>query len=67
MRIKVNGCRLYVDVVGSGLTAEGPKMVERPVVFVLNGGPGADLSLIHISEPTTHAAISDARVVEKKI
>ena len=44
MRIKVNGCRLYVDVVGSGLTAEGPKMVERPVVFVLHGGPGADHS-----------------------
>ena len=41
MRIQVNNCRLYVDVVGSGLTAEGPKMVERPVVFVLHGGPGA--------------------------
>ncbi|MCS5570985.1 MAG: alpha/beta hydrolase, partial [Pseudomonadales bacterium] len=44
MRIQVNNCRLYVDVVGSGLTAEGPKMVERPVVFVLHGGPGADHS-----------------------
>ena len=44
MRIQVNDCRLYVDVVGSGLTAEGPKMVERPVVFVLHGGPGADHS-----------------------
>ena len=44
MRIQVNNCRLYVDVVGSGLTAEGPKMVERPIVFVLHGGPGADHS-----------------------
>ncbi len=44
MRIEVNGCRLYVDVVGSGLVASGPEMVERPVVFVLHGGPGFDHS-----------------------
>lgn len=44
MRVKVNGCHLYVDVVGSGLVAQGPKMVERPVVFVLHGGPGGDHS-----------------------
>ena len=42
MRIEANGCRLYVDVVGSGLVPEGPTMVERPVVFVLHGGPGFD-------------------------
>ena len=40
--IEVNNCRLYVDVVGSGLVAEGSQMVERPVVFVLHGGPGMD-------------------------
>ena len=44
MRIKVNDCHLYVDVVGSGLVAKGPEMVERPVVFVLHGGPGFDHS-----------------------
>ena len=37
MRIEVNNTRLYVDVVGSGLVAEGPMMVERPVIFVLHG------------------------------
>jgi len=42
MRIEVNDCRLYVDIVGSGLVDEGPRMVERPVVFVLHGGPGFD-------------------------
>lgn len=42
MLIEVNGTRLYVDVVGSGLVAQGPLMVERPVVFVLHGGPGMD-------------------------
>lgn len=44
MRIEVNNTRLYVDVVGSGLVAEGPMMVERPVIFVLHGGPGFDHS-----------------------
>ena len=40
--IEVNNCRLYVDVVGSGLVAENSQMVDRPVVFLLHGGPGAD-------------------------
>ena len=44
MHIEVNGCRLYTDIVGSGLVAEGPTMVERPVVFLLHGGPGFDHS-----------------------
>jgi len=44
VRIEVNGCRLYVDIVGSGLVADGPRMVERPVVFLLHGGPGFDHS-----------------------
>ena len=42
MLIEVNKSRLYVDVVGSGLVADGPQMVERPVVFLLHGGPGMD-------------------------
>ena len=33
MRIEVNGCRLFVDVVGSGLVAAGTSMCERPVVI----------------------------------
>ena len=42
MHIEVGDCRLYVDIVGSGLVADGPEMVERPVVFILHGGPGFD-------------------------
>ena len=42
MLIEVNNCALFVDIVGSGLVAEGPLMVERPVVFLLHGGPGMD-------------------------
>jgi proline iminopeptidase len=40
--IEVNNSRLYVDIVGSGLVAKGPEMVERPTVFILHGGPGMD-------------------------
>ena len=46
MHIEANGCRLYVDIVGSGLVAKGPSMAERPVVFVLHGGPGFDHSTV---------------------
>ena len=46
MLIEVNNCRLYVDVVGSGLVAESTQMVERPVVFVLHGGPGGDHTFV---------------------
>lgn len=55
MRIEVNGCRLYVDVVGSGLVEDGPRMVERPVVFLLHGGPGFD----HSSMKPSYDPLSD--------
>lgn len=38
----VNGIKLYFDVDGSGLVADGPQMVERPVVILVHGGPGGD-------------------------
>lgn len=44
MRAKVNGTELYFDVVGSQLQPEGGAMVERPVCFVLHGGPVIDHS-----------------------
>ncbi len=57
MHIEVGGCRLYVDVVGSGLVADGPKMVERPVVFALHGGPGFDHSSMKPAfDPLSHVA-----------
>jgi proline-specific peptidase len=42
MKIEVNNCSLYFDVVGSGLVANGPLMEERPVIILLHGGPGFD-------------------------
>lgn len=45
MRILVNGVRLFVDVEGAGLVAEGSVMREKPTMIVLHGGPGADHSI----------------------
>jgi proline iminopeptidase len=42
MHIEVNGARLFFDVVGSALAPEGERMVERPTLIVLHGGPGFD-------------------------
>ncbi|HLY81042.1 MAG TPA: alpha/beta hydrolase [Caulobacteraceae bacterium] len=44
MHIDVNGARLYFDVVGSQLAIDGERMVPRPTLLVLHGGPGFDHS-----------------------
>ena len=46
MRAKVNGTELYFDIVGSQLVPVGGQMVERPVCFVLHGGPSIDSSYL---------------------
>jgi len=42
MRAAVRGTEIYFDVEGAALVADGPAMRERPVAFVLHGGPGGD-------------------------
>jgi len=43
MRIDIgDGVRLYVDVDGAGLEPVDGKLVERPTVILLHGGPGLD-------------------------
>jgi pimeloyl-ACP methyl ester carboxylesterase len=45
MRVDIGGgVRLYVDVDGLGLVPEADRMVERPTVILLHGGPGMDHS-----------------------
>ena len=46
MRAKVNGTELFFDTVGSCLTPVGGRMVEKPVCFVLHGGPSIDSSYL---------------------
>ena len=42
MHIDVNGARIFFDIVGPKLQPEGERMVERPTLIVLHGGPGFD-------------------------
>jgi proline iminopeptidase len=45
MRVDIGGgVRLFFDVAGSSLEPTDAAMVERPVLLVLHGGPGADHS-----------------------
>ncbi len=45
MRIALDDVKLYFDVEGCGLAADGDAMVPRPTVVLLHGGPGADHSM----------------------
>jgi proline iminopeptidase len=42
MYAHVNGVDLFFDIEGSGYVAEGTTYREKPVLFVLHGGPGCD-------------------------
>ena len=44
MRARIRDTEIYFDVEGAGLVADGPRMREKPVAFVLHGGPGGDHS-----------------------
>lgn len=55
MRARVNGTEIYFDVDGMGLVPAGDQMVERPVLFLLHGGPGSD----HSSFKSNSAALRD--------
>jgi proline iminopeptidase len=44
MRAPIRGTEIFFDVEGAALVPDGPRMVERPVAFLLHGGPGGDHS-----------------------
>lgn len=44
MRARIRETEIYFDVEGMGLVPDGPCMRERPVAFILHGGPGGDHS-----------------------
>jgi|SRR5690625_1946240 len=45
MYANINGTRIYFDVEGMGSVPDGPVMRQKPVCFVLHGGPGGDHTL----------------------
>ena len=44
MRAKLRDTEIYFDVEGMGLVPDGRVMREKPVAFVIHGGPGGDHS-----------------------
>lgn len=45
MYAQINGARIYFDIEGEGhLVPRGSEMQERPVLFLIHGGPGVDHS-----------------------
>jgi proline iminopeptidase len=45
MRAKIRDTEIYFDIDGAGLVIEGDRMKERPVAFLVHGGPGAIILL----------------------
>ncbi len=44
VHVAVDEVRLYFDVEGCGLAAQGDRMAQRPTLVLLHGGPGVDHS-----------------------
>lgn len=42
MKAKIRGTEIYFDIAGMQLRPVGQDFVEKPVVFMLHGGPGGD-------------------------
>jgi pimeloyl-ACP methyl ester carboxylesterase len=42
MFVTVNNQRLFFDVVGEKLRIDGPRLVEKPTLIMMHGGPGFD-------------------------
>ena len=47
--------QIYFDIEGAGLVSYGNQMREKPIAFLIHGGPGAD----HTSYKPTFSALSD--------
>lgn len=55
MRAKIRDTEIYFDIEGAGLIPDGSRMREKPIAFVIHGGPGAD----HSSYKPTFSRLSE--------
>jgi proline iminopeptidase len=55
MKARIRDTELYFDVDGSGLMPDGAGLREKPVAFLIHGGPGGD----HSDARATCAALTD--------
>jgi proline iminopeptidase len=58
MRVALrDGTRIFFEVIGTKLVADGPEMRERPTLLLLHGGPGFDHSgMAHVLAPLADVA-----------
>ena len=58
MRVALrDGTRIFFEVIGRKLVADGPEMRERPTLLLLHGGPGFDHSgMAHVLAPLADVA-----------
>jgi proline iminopeptidase len=61
-----DGIRLFVDVNGFGLVPDGPKMVERPTIVFLHGGPGLDHSVFKSASAVDYTDIAQVVVYDHR-
>ena len=54
MRAKIRDTEIYFDVEGAALVPDGNGMQEKPIAFIIHGGPGAD----HTSYKPTFSRLS---------
>ncbi len=54
MFAKIRDTEIYFDIEGAGLVPDGARMREKPVAFLIHGGPGVD----HTSYKPTFSALS---------
>jgi proline iminopeptidase len=55
MKAKIRDTELFFDVEGAAIVVEGDRIREKPVAFLLHGGPGAD----HTSYKPIFSALAD--------
>ncbi|NES03056.1 MAG: alpha/beta fold hydrolase [Okeania sp. SIO2F4] len=55
MRAKIRDTEIYFDIEGAALVPNGDGMREKPIAFVIHGGPGAD----HTSYKPTFSRLSE--------
>jgi proline iminopeptidase len=65
MRARVRGTELFFDVDGFALVPDGPRMVNRPILFLPHGGPGGDHTspkvLLGVLRDTAQLVVFDNR------
>lgn len=60
MLAKIRNTEIYFDVEGCGLVVDGAHLRQKPIVFVVHGGPGADHT---INKPCLSPLSADLQLV----